>query len=139
MPLFSNSLQHHQRNLWGKKFWLRRFFSDFGFFSNFCQKGFRAVGKRASYVSWRKCWLDFYRNCGFFSNFEQNFIEVLTINFHHCSQNSIPHDQRNNWRKKLSLQFSIFFLTRSDFFLNFWQKYFRKVVKTNFYVSGKKI
>ena len=77
--------------------------------------------------------------CGFFSIFEHKFTEVLTVKFHHCSQDSIQHVQRNNWIKKLSLLFSKFFLILTDFFLQFWQKYFRKVAKTEFNVSGRNI
>ena len=76
---------------------------------------------------------------GFFSIFEHNFTEVLTVKFHHCSQYSTQHVQRNNWIKKLSLLFSKFFFILSDFFLQFWQKYFRRVAKTEFNVSGRNI
>ena len=79
--------------------------------SNFCQNVFRAVVKSASYVSRRKLWLVFFcRICCFFSKFEHTFIEVLNVKFHHCPQNNIQHVQRNNWRKKISLLFSKFFL-----------------------------
>ena len=77
--------------------------------------------------------------CGFFSIFDYISTEVLTVKFHHCSQDSIQNVQRKNWRKKLSLLFSKIFLILSDFFLQFWQKYFRRVVKIDFFVYGRDI
>ena len=59
------------------------------------------------------------------------------VKFHHCSQNNLQHVQRNNWRKKFFLVFSKFFLSLKDLFLQFCQKYFRRLVETEFYVSER--
>ena len=108
--------------------------------SNFCRNVFRAVVETAFYVSRGKSRLVFFRKiCGFFSKFEQTFIEVLNVKFHHCPQNNLQHIQRNNWGKKFSSLFSKIFPILSDLFLQFCQKYFRRVVTIDCFVYGRDI
>ena len=116
IPLFSNSFQHIQRNIWAKKYlFATLFFKGFAFrlwvvFLNFVKMFPELLSKL--HLTLPEETFDSFdcQICGFFSIFEHNSTEVLTVKFHHCSQDSIQNVQRKKWKKMFLYCFLSFFL-----------------------------
>ena len=127
-------------SLWMWPLLIHGFFSHFELFFRTFVKMFSELLSKL-HLTFAEEKFDFFFKwiCCSFYKFEHTFIKVLTVKFHHCSQNSFQHVQRNNWRKRISSHSSNFFLTLRDFFWKFWQKQFRKVVKIEFFVTGRDI
>ena len=109
--------------------------------SNFCRNVFRTVVKTAFCVSRGKFWIKFLQNL-------RLFLQVWALSKHLLmfwpwSFTTVLKTKFNMFRgtigEKSFLYSSKFFFILSEFFLQFWQKYFRRVAKTELNVSGRNI
>ena len=114
-------------------------YSDFDLFFRTLSKCFQSCCQNCILRFQKKILTSLFGEFAAFSPILSKSLSMFwQVKFHNCSQNSIQHVQRSNWRKK-PLQFSFFFLLWVTFSWIFWQKNSRKVVKTEYYISGRNI